>query len=338
MNDSLVRDAGIDEMLEQLEGELKRSVERFDPRFYAEMHSMIAYHLGWEGNAGRGKRVRPLLTLLCCQGAGGVWQAALPAASAVELIHNFSLLHDDIQDRSETRRGRPTVWTRWGVPQAINTGDALFVLAHLAWGALRSRGASPQTSLAAREMLENACLRLTEGQYLDMNFETESRVSQERYLEMIEGKTAALLSAATGLGACVAEASPDIVAYYAAFGRHLGLAFQILDDILGIWGDPAVTGKPAGDDLLCRKKTLPVILGLERSADLARWWDAKDGALPPLGEMQAAMEAEGVLDEVNAAAAVHTEQALAALGQAAPAAPSAAQLRGLTLSLLQRDR
>jgi geranylgeranyl diphosphate synthase type I len=338
MNDSLLRSASVDEMLDQLEGELKRSVERFEPRFYAEMHQMIAYHLGWEGNSARGKRVRPLLTLLCCQGAGGDWKAALPAASAVELIHNFSLLHDDIQDRSETRRGRPTVWTRWGVPQAINTGDALFVLAHLSWGGLRSRGTSAQTALAAQEMLEAACLRLTEGQYLDMSFEAESRVSQERYLEMIEGKTAALLSAAAGLGACVAEAPSATQERYAAFGRHLGLAFQILDDLLGIWGDPAVTGKPAGDDLLCRKKTLPVILGLERSADFARLWDAQDGGMPPLGEMKAAMEAEGVLEDVKAAATAHTDQALAALGQANPTAPSSDQLRALTLSLLQRDR
>lgn len=338
MNDSLLRGAGIDEMLDQLEMELKRSVDRSDRRYYSEMHSMIAYHLGWEANAGRGKRVRPLLTLLCCQAAGGNWHTALPAASAVELIHNFSLLHDDIQDHSETRRGRPTVWARWGVPQAINTGDAMFVLAHLCWSGLDAGGARPQTALAARDILEAACLRLTEGQHLDMAFETEIRVSQERYLEMIEGKTAALLSAATGLGACIAEAPPSRVAHFTAFGRHLGLAFQVLDDILGIWGDPAITGKPAGDDLLCRKKTLPVILGLERSPAFSRLWDAEDGSHPPLTEMRAALEEMQVLDEVKAAAAEHTDQALAELEQADPAEPSASQLRSLTHTLLQRNR
>jgi geranylgeranyl diphosphate synthase type I len=338
MNDSLLRNSGIDEMLERLETELRRSIDSFHPDYYAEIRRMIAYHLGWEVSAARGKRVRPLLTLLCCQAAGGDWQAALPAACAVELVHNFSLLHDDIQDRSETRRGRPTVWTRWGIPQAINTGDAMFVLAHMCWPRLDGAGVAPRISLAARDMLEAACLRLTEGQHLDMAFETEPRVTQARYLEMIEGKTAALLSASTGLGACIAGAPAECQADYTAFGRHLGLAFQVLDDILGIWGDPAVTGKPAGDDLLCRKQTLPVLLGLERSPAFARLWDARDGDGTPLAAMRLALEEADVLIDVRATAAAHTEQALAALAHAAPQEPAASHLRSLTSTLLQRDR
>ena len=252
-----------------IEAELR---EPFTPPYphLAPFHGMMQYHLGWldesfaptTGNAG--KRVRPIMCLLTCQATGGDPEQALPAATALELAHNFSLVHDDIEDQSALRRGRPTVWKVWGVPQAINVGDGLFVLAHLAMQRLADEGVPPQRGLRALETFDQACLALTEGQYLDLSFETRLDVDVEQYLSMIRGKTAALFSAAAQLGALVAGSDPASIARYRRFGQNLGLAFQIVDDILGIWGDPQVTGKPSADDIRQRKKTLPIVRALEK--------------------------------------------------------------------------
>ena len=251
-----------------IEAELR---EPFTPPYpyLTPFYGMMQYHLGWvdEGLApstgGAGKRLRPILCLLTCQATGGDHEQALPAATAIELVHNFSLVHDDIEDQSDLRRGRPTVWKIWGVPQAINAGDGLFALAHLAMQRLADRGGAHQHVLTALEILDRACLALTEGQYLDLSFETHLDVDVEQYLSMIRGKTAALFSAAAQLGALVAGSDPASIARYRRFGQNLGLAFQIVDDILGIWGDPRVTGKPAADDIRQRKKTLPIVRAFE---------------------------------------------------------------------------
>ena len=262
---------------------LKSAFERYLPLVEAELHKtldlspphltsfygMMRYHLGWidQGFApttgGAGKRLRPILCLLTCQATGGDHEQALPAAAAIELVHNFSLVHDDIEDQSDLRRGRPTVWKVWGMPQAINAGDGLFVLAHLTMQRLATKGVLPRRVLTALEILDQACLALTEGQYLDLSFETRLDVDVEQYLSMIRGKTAALFSAAAQLGALVAGSNPASIARYRRFGQNLGLAFQIVDDVLGIWGDPQVTGKPSADDIRQRKKTLPIVRALE---------------------------------------------------------------------------
>jgi len=254
--------------LPMIEAELR---EPFTPPYshLAPFYGMMQYHLGWldqefapiTGNAG--KRVRPIICLLTCQATGGDPDQALPAATALELVHNFSLVHDDIEDQSDLRRGRPTVWKVWGVPQAINAGDGLVVLAHLAMQRLADRGAPPRRVLTALEILDQACLALTEGQYLDLSFETRLDVDVEQYLSMIRGKTATLFGAAAQLGALVAGSDPASIARYRRFGQNLGLAFQIVDDVLGIWGDPQVTGKPVADDIQQRKKTLPIVRALE---------------------------------------------------------------------------
>ena len=146
-------DSLYDEYLEAIEDDLRRAALPFESGRYAELIAMVAYHHGWAGEgAGRGKRVRPLLTVLSCQACGGDWHTALPAASAVELIHNFSLVHDDIEDQSATRRGRPTMWAKWGVPQALNTGDALFALARLSLLRLLVTGLRAPVVLAAQEL------------------------------------------------------------------------------------------------------------------------------------------------------------------------------------------
>jgi geranylgeranyl diphosphate synthase type I len=234
---------------------------------------MLQYHLGWADEELRpiqttcGKRLRPLLCLLACQALGGSPYQAVPAACAVELIHNFSLVHDDIQDGSQTRRGRRAVWDIWGLAQGINVGDGLFALAHLALHHLSDRGVSPGRLQAASLALDRACLALCEGQFFDMTFEDRLDVDLDQYLWMIRRKTAALLATATQVGAILATDDAQAIEQCYRFGEHLGLAFQIQDDVLGTWGDEQVTGKSAASDIRDRKKTLPVVYALNQPED-----------------------------------------------------------------------
>ena len=233
------------------------------------LYSMMKYHMGWLDEAfypadeARGKRLRPILCLSACEAVGGDWRKAVPVAASLELIHNFSLVHDDIEDKSETRRHRRTVWSLWGVPQGINTGDAMWVLSRLAVHRLTGAGHSPATVLAVAKRLEEACLELCRGQYLDLRFEHEDTVSLAEYERMISGKTAALISASLAVGALLGGANARLVSEHGVFGHELGLSFQVTDDILGIWGDPSVTGKSAASDILERKKSLPILHALE---------------------------------------------------------------------------
>lgn len=251
-----------------IEAEMQRVIGRAEGA-YAGHYGMLRYHMGWVDPHMRpavvnsGKRIRPVACLLACEAVGGALEDALPLAAAVELLHNFSLIHDDVEDDSPTRRHRPTVWALWGVPQAINAGDAMFTLARLALHGLGSRPIPPAMAMDACLIFDYACLRLTEGQYLDMSFEGRLDVTVDEYLLMIEGKTAALLSASLELGALVGGADQAARQHLAGFGRSLGLAFQMEDDILGIWGDEAVTGKSVASDILTRKKSLPVVYALE---------------------------------------------------------------------------
>lgn len=230
-----------------------------------ELYDWLRYHLGWEDAAGNrvtgagGKLLRPCALLLGAELAGGEVEQALPAAAAVELVHGFSLLHDDIEDRSERRRGQPTLWVRVGQAQAINAGDGMFTLARLAMHRLPAAGVPPVRVLDAMRELDEACLRLVAGQHLDIAFEQRLDVTPAEYLEMAAGKTAAMFAAPFALGALLGGAPPRVVDAFRDFGHHIGLAFQAIDDVLGIWGDPEVTGKPVGDDLASRKMTYPVV-------------------------------------------------------------------------------
>jgi geranylgeranyl diphosphate synthase, type I len=325
-------------MLEAIERELRRSLEALDAQREPELLRMVRYHFGWteaRGEAG-GKRVRSLLALLTCSAAGGAWERALPGAVAVELIHNFSLLHDDIEDRSEYRRGRRAVWVEWGVPQAINTGDALFALSYLATYPLLESGLSPETYLAVRRSLDRACLELTRGQHMDIAFEGRESVTLDEYRQMIEGKTAALLSTATETGALIGGAASESLRAYRDFGLHLGLAFQVLDDLLGVWGIPEETGKTAGDDLRMRKKSFPIVIGLAESAEFRERWAqaARDEA--SVRAMARLLDQSGARSHTQAAAEDHTRRALEALAQAQPRPPAAAELESLTTRLLRR--
>ncbi len=256
-------------LLKMVEAALRQALAVPHPAL-APFYGMMQYHLGWLDRDLRevaayqgGKRLRPLLTLLSCEAAGGDVRQALPAAVAVELVHNFSLIHEDIQDRSEFRRHRESVWRLWGDAHAINVGDVLFALARLQLGRLLDAGVPPLRVASVFHALDAACVALTEGQFLDMQFETTDSVSLDDYFWMIRGKTASLMACACQMGALVACEDTDVVKALHDFCYNLGMAFQIDDDILGIWGKPETTGKPAGDDILNRKKTLPVVYVLE---------------------------------------------------------------------------
>jgi len=293
---------------------------------YAGHYGMLRYHMGWVDPAmqpaviNSGKRIRPVVCLLACAAVGGAVEDALPAAAAVELLHNFSLIHDDVEDNSSTRRHRPTVWALWGVPQAINAGDAMFTLARLALHGVTGRGVVAATALEASAIFDRACLRLTEGQYLDMSFEDRQDVAVEEYVAMIEGKTAALLSASLELGALLGGADEGTRRSLAEFGRGLGLAFQMQDDILGIWGDETITGKSAASDILARKKSLPVVYALA---------DAQVGAALRAAYSQplAPAAVPAVLELLaQAGSQAYTVQAAQAAHQSAMAALQASQV------------
>lgn len=287
---------------EPVEAEMRAILTSPDPML-EPLFQILRYHMGWtdrrgSSQRGRGKRVRPVLCLLACEAAGGNPQVAVPAAASVELLHNFSLVHDDIEDKSPARRGRETVWSLWGVPLAINAGDAILILAHQAIHGLRERGLPASSVQEASAVLQSAGRALFEGQYLDLVWEDAPAPTVSEYLVMAERKTAALLGAACHIGAIAAGAEDGPSGLLREFGRDLGLAFQVTDDILGIWGDSAQTGKPVGEDLLRGKKSLPVAFGLEEERRRGEGALAKLLDRPPAQEDLAA--AVSLLAELGA--------------------------------------
>lgn len=329
----------IQEMQPEIEKSLQASVLLADGQGLEEFHEMLAYHMGWVGEGAgpdaRGKRIRPLMVLLTAASAGGEWRRALPAAAAVELVHNFSLIHDDIEDNSPLRRGRATLWTRWGIPQAINAGDAMFTVAHLSLLGL-AETASARAALEANRILQKTCLHLTQGQYLDISYEARGDLNLAAYWPMVGGKTAALLAACTELGALAAQAPEARQAAYRQFGWTLGLAFQAQDDLLGIWGDSAVTGKSADSDLVSGKKSLPVLFGLEQNGPFARRW--REGPIngEQVADLARQLEAEGARQYTQERANALTDQALEALEKAQPEGEAGRALKELAAQLLKR--
>ncbi|GAC1335684.1 MAG: hypothetical protein NVSMB22_28280 [Chloroflexota bacterium] len=282
---------------------------------------MMEYHLGFRDqmlarvHTGGGKRFRPALCLLACEAVDGAWTDALRLAAAIELLHNFSLIHDDIEDGDSMRHHRPTVWRVWGEPQGINVGDGMFALAsRLAVTSTRE----PALSLAISTAFHDTALALTEGQFMDMSFESRMDVSSEEYMHMISLKTAALVSFSLWSGATLGDAESLAGRHLREYGRHLGLAFQIHDDFMGVWGQPEQTGKEVAQDLRKRKKTLPVLLALERAnreqrTELERFLEREDDDLAvPLTIMAEIDVAQYVEHAINA----QVLSALAALEQA----------------------
>ncbi|HYN88185.1 MAG TPA: polyprenyl synthetase family protein [Ardenticatenaceae bacterium] len=315
---------------------------------YRDLYGMLHYHLGWVSadfeplEAPRGKRLRPALCLLACEAFAGDFTAALPAAAAVELLHQFSLVHDDIQDGDRERHARTVVWANWGKPHAINAGDGLFALAQLALLGLSDQGIAAPDVVEALLRFNETAVRLCQGQYLDMSFERRPSVSEDEYVAMVGGKTAALLGCAAELGALSAGASEKDRSALHAFGESLGVAFQMQDDLLGLWGDPGRTGKPVGNDIRQRKKSLPIAVGLQ-STGVAGERLRELYARPKLSEQDVAevlalLQETGARERVRALAHHEYHCALDALDGSSLPAERRARLHALSASLLERDR
>jgi geranylgeranyl diphosphate synthase, type I len=267
-------DDRLSQIVAQVDTWMRPYVDR-PPGPASSFYRMLSYHLGWSAADGSGlvqpartgKRLRPALAILTCEALGGAASDARGPAVAVELVHNFSLVHDDIQDESEYRHSRETVWHLWGAPQAINVGDALFALAQVALvEQLEPRRRVGEAVLR----LNQTCLRLVEGQYLDLRLESTVAVSIAEYEQMIARKTAALIECACMLGALAADADAETTLACARFGHELGMAFQLQDDLLGVWGDPAVPRKPVNAPLRSPKKGRPMVFALDLARGPAR--------------------------------------------------------------------
>lgn len=279
------------------ENYLKGILRSWSSSDFKEYFKMIEYQMGWMEGSGTtvfGKRVRPLLQLLLVRALGKVWKSAIPAAGALELIHNYSLVHDDIEDKSEYRHGKKTIWKKWGEAQAINTGDAILSMAfQLPWRLEDDYPVEKVTEV--QKCLQKYSLELTKGQFLDIAFETADSVSIDEYFRMVEGKTASLLIAAFEIGGILGDASPEARSSLSICARSLGKAYQIQDDWLGIWGDEALTGKSSKSDLLERKKTYPVLLGLQKRDAFYTTWNEIEKLTPKdVAFLANLLETEGI--------------------------------------------
>ncbi|GAA1499402.1 family 2 encapsulin nanocompartment cargo protein polyprenyl transferase [Dactylosporangium maewongense] len=309
----------------------------------ATMRHVAGYHFGWWDEHGRpvdadpGKALRPALVLLSAAAVGGAGQA-VTGAVAVELVHNFSLLHDDVMDGDATRRHRPTAWSVFGTSVAILAGDALLTLA---MDTLLASGHPAATR--ATGMLGAAVQRLIDGQSADLDFERRADVDVEACLAMAQAKTGALLGSACAIGALLGGGRPAQVLRLAQFGEDLGLAFQFADDLLGIWGDPATTGKPVHSDLRSRKKSLPVVAALTSGTpaglELAAFYTGA-GALPEprVGRAATLVEAAGARMWSQAQADQLLVRALDALAAAEADPLVEAELCELARFATRRDR
>jgi geranylgeranyl diphosphate synthase type I len=328
-------------LLADIESEMRSVLDERDGHA-RPLYEQLAYHLGLdEADGQRGKRIRPLLGLLAYQSLTGEYEAALPGAAAVELGHNFSLVHDDIEDGDRERRHRPTLWAIWGVPLAINAGDALFALSRLALYRLLDDGFSERRVLALMRVYDETCLALCEGQFLDISFERQTDVGVDAYLEMIGRKTAALLGASVQSGAILATDDAATIEAYRRFGYDLGIAFQMADDVKGTFWSTAQSGKPRAGDVRRRKKTLPVVWALEhaQAEDAQRLRELYLPAETPLGDDQvgevlAILDRSGARDHALAEARRHRDRALAGVDALPISDERRAQLRAVVESVV----
>jgi geranylgeranyl diphosphate synthase type I len=373
---------------------LRQAVETLPP----SMRRVAGYHFGWWDEQGRateagsGKALRPAFALLAAEAVGGEPVRALPAAVAVELVHNFSLVHDDVIDGDATRRHRPTAWSVFGSTAAILAGDSLLALAFAALadsgqeehgvderfaehdvkapmvadagaeraepdlhvrraqqndqaGLIQARGGSEHNGHTgdALRVLGSCVQALLDGQSADVDFERRSDVGLDECLRMAEGKTGALMGCACALGAVLGDANAEQLTHLSAFGERLGLAFQIVDDLLGIWGDPAVTGKPVYSDLRSRKKSLPVVAALTSGTSAAAELAVLYRQESPLsqGDLERAaalVEEAGGREWSRTAAGDLLTEALNRLRATALAPRPAAELEALARLAADRDR
>jgi geranylgeranyl diphosphate synthase type I len=322
------KDLDLAVLIADTEAEILRVVGDDDPST-AGAYAMIRYHLGLDGTgAPAGKRIRPLLGLLAYASIAGDHAAALPGAAAVELGHNFSLVHDDIEDGDRERRHRPTLWALHGVAQAINAGDMLFSLSRVALHRLSDLGFSDAKVLRLMRLYDETCVALCEGQYIDIaTSESPEMMSVELYFDMIGRKTAALIAASIEAGALLATDDDAVIGRYRAFGWALGLAFQLNDDLLGIWGAEQATGKEPSD-IARHKKTLPVIYAFEHAGPedrerIAALYGLDAPTTANVAEIVRVLERTGARDFTRTEALRYRDEALGELQAAGVVEPRA---------------
>jgi geranylgeranyl diphosphate synthase, type I len=315
--------------------------------------SMGKYHLGWLDRSGRavdpslidrGKRVRPKVALLSCMAICGRVEPALQIAAAIELLHNFTLIHDDIQDASRLRRHRETVWSIWGTGQAINAGDALFAASHRLLLSAADHGLHPPTVLELVGAFDLMTIDIVGGQVMDLQFEDGLPASVDEYLQMIRRKTAAILEFAAWAGAIAGGAGESQVKQLGQFGEALGIGFQLRDDVLGVWGDTSQTGKAAADDLRRKKQSLPVVLLRESAAERERQQIAEIFANPSVTEndvkvLLTMLDEHQVREKSDALVQEYHDDAEQALDAIVPVSSQEAidGLRSLTSALASRQ-
>lgn len=305
-----------------------------------DLRGQIEYHLGWRhqdlsrADDQHGKLLRPILTLLTCMLVAGrngaqahtrkqLMRRAAMAGASIELVHSFSLVHDDIEDSDEERRHRSTLWKLWGVPLAINTGDTILAAGRLTLWRLLDAGMRVESVFSLADLLDRATLEMCEGQFLDLRFEGRLDVSTAKYMDMIERKTAALMSCAAQMGSLVGTDDAGLIPLLAEFGRRLGLAFQLQADLLGIWGTAHELGQRQAGDLQRKKVTLPVICAMERAplADQSKltrlYADRSPATEQQIAEMLAIFDRTGAQEAATDAIAEQVDGARQALLAAA---------------------
>ena len=337
---TVTNDLDLGQMLADTEAEILRVVGGRDGPT-AGVYEMIRYHLGLDGSTGpRGKRMRPLLGLLAYASIAGDHAAALPGAAAVELGHNFSLVHDDIEDGDVERRHRATLWALHGIPQAINTGDLIFSLSRVALHRLSDLGFSDARVLRLMRLYDETCVLLCEGQYIDIATSAQDEpMTVELYFDMIGRKTAALIAASIEAGALLATDDDEVIARYRRFGWSLGLAFQLNDDLLGIWGEEQKTGK-VPTDVARHKKTLPVMYAFEHATPVDRerlvaLRATSEPSNAEIAEVVAILERSGARAFTRSEARRHRDEALAELDGLAVVQPAARErLAGIITSVI----
>ena len=289
---------------------------------------LIRYHLGWADRYGtpapslvsQGKALRPTLCLFACEALAEEPTKALPAAAALELIHNFSLIHDDIQDQDVERRHQATAWSVWGVPKALVAGNALQSVGDVALLGVAQHDVPPETVLKVSQVLTDSYLEMIQGQCLDLAYESSTNISTEDYLQMIAYKTGALIRSCLEIGALLATDDPVAFNAFSHFGSCLGRAFQIRDDFLGIWGERYITGKPAVNDIRRRKKSFPVVFAFEQAGgqahdDLLQIYQKEELDDDDVYKVLAILEEVGAQEECHSLAEKSAQEALEALKQ-----------------------
>tara|TARA_Y100000588_G_scaffold146175_1_gene159969 strand:- start:131 stop:1171 length:1041 start_codon:yes stop_codon:yes gene_type:complete len=312
------------------------------------VYQMLRYNMGWVDPSGiasdgkEGKALRPTLCLFACEAVGGISRQAIPTAVALELIHCFSLIHDDIQDKDEFRHHRPTLWTVWGVPKALTAGNILRIVADMALEKLHREGVASEISLQGVQMLTDAYLSMIEGQYLDLFYEGKNDISISQYLDMISRKTGALIRCSTTIGAFIGNQDEQAVASMAKFGMSLGYIFQIRDDILGVWGDEKNTGKPVGADIKRKKNSLPIVYAMSTTQGVDRQtlhdiYGGDDLSNDQVSIVLEIMARSKVLEYAKSLADLHAQEALNELSLMDIDLEARSEARELIHFLLERD-